>query len=156
MQLVEAKNAIKKEIYSMNLRQPSEMPEASENEAQTLYITGMRESCPMQYFTSCGVTFEKFVLSPDASLSSNQGKYAHPGITCRKFTAKQAEYLRKRLEEQEVNYPNKDGLMLSDKAINIVLFKPASQFNPMENEDVVKASEVQANINREIPKSKKG
>ena len=159
MKLVEIKDIPKRETYQMNLRKPSEMPMAEQNETKIPYIVAIKESCPMQYLTTCGITFEKYVLSPDASLSRNQGKQAIPSLLCRLFTEKQVAYLRDRLENLDVTYCQKnekteESVQVMDKAINVVIFKPVSQYNP--HEDVVKFSEVQANVNREIPSKKKG
>lgn len=152
MQLVEAKPIIK-DTYQMKRRDKVEFPEASENEKVTSYILGIKESCPVQYLTTCGLTFEKYVYHPDASLSKNQGKPAKIGVICRPLTDAQVAYVKSRLEMKEVTY-EKEGVRVTEKASNVVIFKPAADYNPMEDE-LVKFVPTQKEMPKEAPKDSK-
>ena len=71
------------------------------------YVTGLHNNCPFEYITLGGISFEKKVLPPEATLTENAGKQYFPRRVVRLFTEKQAKALKEQAEKHLVFLPRR-------------------------------------------------
>jgi hypothetical protein len=87
------------EEEAQKTRKPQKMP-LPEGEAR-MYITGIKEECPMEGFSVLGLQFQKTVYSSERGYIQNQDKTYMPQLIARMLTENQFKALMERAKEIE-------------------------------------------------------
>jgi len=125
---------------------PFKMPVSTEVEEYLDYVCAVKPDAPFEYCQIGPVSFEKRVISSEASYVQNQEKHYDYGVLVRKFTEKQAEAIKSRSKEKVITIPrksNKNWKRDSDEmeyfpAFDVLVsdwitFIPVKDFNPVSD-----------------------
>lgn len=99
MKLTKPVEILMPDELAQKTRKPKKMP-APEGDAK-VYVTGVKEECPMDGFTLLGIQFHKTVYSSEKGYIQNQEKTYLPKLIARMLTENQAKALLERAKEVE-------------------------------------------------------